>query len=120
MLPSIMKRGLTMGKLILKMPPDPRFMSGCQWLTINPDFDQSWCQYGSLPYDRTANRLNIEIPDRPARYLLKWTEKGQKLAGKEIYDILSEFGDPENWYIFKGIIKPEWIKKVTVKLKMSL
>ena len=114
MFKSIEKEGLTEGKLLVDFEKK-KFKTGHQWLTKNQDFTQSWNEHSSLPYDRTAVRLRIEIPDNPARYLFKWTKHGERMAGAEVYEMLSCYGDPENWYIFKGNIKPDWIKEIRVK-----
>lgn len=114
MLEDIKRQGLTEGKLVINMNPI-RFMSNYQWLTLNPDFNQSWNEHSSLPYDRTANRLKVEIPDRPARYLYAWLANGEKMAGKEMFETLSAYGDPENWFVFRGQVKPEWIKEIRKK-----
>jgi len=30
-------------------------------------------------------------------------------------EVLNMFGDPENWYVFHGIVRPEWMKKVSAR-----
>lgn len=113
MLESIKKYGLTEGKIIISQNP-VRFRVG-QWLTKNPDWNQSWDAFSTLPYKRNEKRLLIEIDNRMSRYLFKWADHGVRLAGQQMYDILSEFGDPENWFVFIGAIKPSCIKEVKTK-----
>lgn len=49
-------------------------LPGWQWLTSNPDFNQQWAnsEFSTLPYDRTAHRLNRFISElqRPSNYAL--------------------------------------------------
>lgn len=114
MLESIKKQGISEGKLVIQTNP-PKFKGGHQWLTINPDFNQSWCEYSMLPYDRSEVRIEVAI--QKIAHLYKWTQFGEKMAGKEMFDTLSEFGDPENWYIYRGIITPMWFLNIDYKCK---
>jgi hypothetical protein len=109
MLDSILKEGLTKGKMLLNDNP-PSFRDNMQWLTINKDFDQSWNKYSTLPYSRTDYRLTIKLPNR--NNLFNWKFQGYQLTSNEMYDVLSSFGDPENWYVYNGVIKAKLIKKV--------
>ena len=95
------------------------FKKGCQWLTVNPDFDQSWNRNSSLPYDRTMYRLTIEIPKIFLKKLLKFDTDLKKIIPAEMYGVLAgddlDGGDPENWYAYEGVILSSWIKKVERK-----
>lgn len=110
MIEGCLREGLTKGQMVISDRP-PIFKPNMQWLTSNKDFDQSWCRYSMLPYNRNDYRLTIKLPK--SENLVKWSESGKDLTTLEMYKILSEFGDPENWYVYKGIIKPQWIRKVT-------
>ena len=111
MLESILKEGLTKGCVPISIQP-PRFNYGFQWLTSNDNFNQSWCEYLTLPYNRNDYRIVVKIPDSKKRFLINWIEQGRKYSNNEMFNTLSEFGDPENWYIYQGKIKPQWIKNV--------
>ena len=103
--------GLIMGVLPMSIDP-PNFKNGYQWLTTNPDFDQSWDRGKNLPYDRTDYRLTIEIPDKHKSKLLKFTTDIKKIIPKFIYEALFGYGEPDNWYAYHGLIPSKWIKKV--------
>jgi len=116
--PSIKKKGLRLGKIPTgeSLPNSELFnvklIHGYQWLTLNPEFKQSWNEGSSLPYDRTSLRLTICLPKAELFNLFKWTEFGKT---NPLYETLSSFGDPENWYLFKGVIIPYWIINVNHK-----
>jgi hypothetical protein len=113
MLESIRIQGIAKGVVVVQDRQKPVFKAGYQWLTVNPAFDQSWDSMSTLPYDRTAVRIEVGIK-KPSR-LYKWTKSGRKIAGNEMYEVLSSFGDPENWYVYHGIIKPTWFKGIVFK-----
>ena len=106
--------GIIMGMLPLSIEP-PKLKNGYQWLTTNPDFDQSWDRAKNLPYDRTEYRLTIEIPDKHKTKILKFTTDIKKILPKFIYGAMSGYGEPGNWYVFHGLIPSKWIKKVERK-----
>lgn len=110
MLGGCMREGLTKGQMVISDRP-PVFKPNMQWLTSNKNFEQSWCKYSSLPYKRNDYRLTIKIPNRDN--LFNFLIQGHELTSPEMYETLTQFGDPENWYVYKGIIKSQWIKKVT-------
>lgn len=115
---SIKSSGLTLGTIPI---PDEdgnlngQFVQGCQWLTRNPDFQQSWAdnEYSNLPYSRTDFRIEVSIPKSSRHALHKWEEvciTDPRLA--RAAKILNSFGDPENWYFFTGRIKPGWFRQI--------
>ena len=110
--------GLTRGCIPLSIDP-PEFAMGYQWLTSNKAFQQSWCQYSSLPYDRSAFRITIKIPksEKKAGRLVKWMDYcRQNLSNEKLQSaasVLNSYGDPENWYLFHGTVKKEWFVKVS-------
>lgn len=101
--------GITRGMLPVRDRP-PQLRRGFQWLTTNPEKSQSWNEGSTLRYDRTAYRLTVVIPATRTINLLRWIEWGPRLS--RIYDVLSEFGDPENWWLYHGSILPHWIVAV--------
>jgi len=112
MLDSIKKTGIREGRVIVQERP-PKFKAGHQWLTVNPDFNQSWDALSTLPYDRTENRIEVKIPR--IQNLFKWSLFGKKIAGEEMFNVLSAYGDPENWYIYRGIISPGYFVEIVQK-----
>jgi len=111
LLPRVKREGLTLGRIPWRKGGKTVLVPGYQWLTSNPEFDQSWCnvRYSSLPYDRLAYRITVMIPRDHLPCLLPWLDVCQK---NEMKDVLNDFGDPENWYVFKGRIKPGWFREV--------
>lgn len=112
MLFNIKKEGLTLGAIpVLK---DGKFavMNGWQWLTSNEDFDQSWNKHSTLPYKRNDYRIEINIPKDHHKNLIYWLDASKMPELKESAAILNSHGDPKNWWIFKGRIKPGWFKEV--------
>lgn len=107
MAPSILTHGLTRGFVLLsdnpiQMNPDYR------WLTTNPEWAQEWAEgTGRLPYKRNEVRLTVEIPDMHTNRILRWTVSGPLIT--PCYAVLSSFGDPDNWRLFRGDILPQWI-----------
>lgn len=90
------------------------FIKGYQWLTTNPDFDQAWAKQTYLKYNRTDYRLQIVIKHRDKNNLIKWTEylkkHGDRIPQATVNALkLPEGSDPENWYLYKGVIRPSWI-----------
>ena len=100
-------KGLRLGVIPIQGPPDKlTFIKEMQWLTQNPEKAQSWNENSTLPYDRTEYRLTVKIPKAHRRKLIPW-----RLI-EDMSPILSSDGDPDNWYVFDGIIKPGWIRDV--------
>lgn len=110
LLPSILKEGITLGCIPLNMK---EVRDGFQWVTINPEFRQSWNGQVNVKYDRCAVRLTVEIPSIWRHKVLNWLQVCKKMT--EIHDVLNSFGDPENWRLYRGKIRPEWIKAVEIK-----
>ena len=107
-------RGIVNGMIPMCLEPfSPKF--GYQWLTSNKDFDQSWDRDKSLPYDRTAHRIEVHIPKKHLHKLLKFDTDGKKMIPKEMYEALSGYGDPESWYMYHGIILKKWLGKISDK-----
>lgn len=108
---SIRAQGLTRGVVLASIRP-LGFLPCCQWLTKNPEFQQSWClkQYSTLSYDRSAFRITVEIPDDDPR-LFTWHEVTKALPLDVVFS-LNSHGDHENWYIYRGIVLPKWFTSV--------
>lgn len=108
------KEGINRGSIPLYKDGRHGLLPGWQWLTSNPDFGQEWAnkEHSTLPYDRTAYRLTVVIPKTSKNRLHKWLDICGSLP---IDKHLNAFGDPENWYVFQGRIKPGWIRQVEQK-----
>jgi hypothetical protein len=104
--------GLTLGRIAKSIFP-AEFIDNAQWLTSNPSWEQQ-CLIGTglLPYSRTEARLHVVIPKRQRSRLFRW----HNIRGSTpLYDTLSSQGDPENWYVFMGRVKPGWIRRVDIQ-----
>lgn len=109
-LADIRRQGLTRGVLLVRTVP-VTFRGGWQWLTSNPDpAGQTWARgTGILPYSRTEVRLTVDVP--PGHEDLQPWSRVRFLV-PEVAELLSEYGDPENWWLFNGAIPPAWITAV--------
>lgn len=111
-LPGIKKQGLKYGRI--PFSGDGKsidLLSGYQWLTSNPEFQQTWNEGSHLPYDRTEYRLTIILPTAVRFSLIKWTDYNKDYPNA-LFDTLNAFGDFDNWYLFKGVVIPYWIADV--------
>ncbi len=112
-LKNIQKEGLTRGMMLKSLNP-PQLIPNKQWITTNPEFEQSWAEgTGRLPYKRNEVRLTLEIPLEEMENCKPWTQ--MKFLVPEVANDLSAYGDPENWHIFSGRIKPQWITEIEFK-----
>ena len=109
-----LQEGIKLGSIPVVEDNSFKLISGYQWLTSNPDFKQEWAntEYSTLPYDRTAHRLTIIIPKTDRKNLYKWQDVCETF---NIDEYMNAYGDPENWYVFEGRIKPSWIRSVENK-----
>lgn len=108
------KEGIAKGSIPLVVKGKIGLAQNWQWLTSNPEFHQEWAntEYSTLPYDRTAFRLTVNIPKAHSCRLFKWTELCKSLS---IIEGFNDYGDPENWWVFAGRIRPGWIREVEAK-----
>ncbi|OPX91906.1 MAG: hypothetical protein A4E53_00626 [Pelotomaculum sp. PtaB.Bin104] len=106
----IMVHGITRGVIPTGTLLNPHFVHGYQWLTINPEFTQSWNEGSSLPYNRCAFRLTIEIPRQQRNKIIEWLKVCDKIS--TMADDLNGYGDPQNWRLYHGEIPPNWIMAV--------
>lgn len=112
-----LKEGITKGMIPLLENGQVTVISGWQWLTSNPKFNQSWAEFSSLPYDRTAYRLTVNIPKSAMGNLSKWLDICKTMP---FLPDLNTYGDPENWWVLKRRIKPGWIRGVEKKKSCPL
>jgi hypothetical protein len=113
LLDRIKREGLTMGGVVVSLFP-PKIKNGYRWLTLNPEFSQSWNAQFLVKYDRAAIRIEIEVPLTSPR-LMKWVPRGRELTTIQTYEDLNRFGDPENWFVWKGDIPPTWFVGVATR-----
>ena len=108
------KEGINKGSIPLYKNGKFGLLPGWQWLTESPDFKQVWAntEFTTLPYDRTAFRLTVIIPKTAQKQLFRWLDICNKFP---IDRHLNAYGDPENWFVFQGRIKPGWIRQVEQK-----
>lgn len=109
----IRNEGITRGVFPLFIKNKLVFVKNCQWLTLNPSFEQPWHdpEFSTLPYDRRRNRLTITIPKKHRHLLLDWNSI--KMGYQEYFIKDFDFhSDRENWHIFKGRIRPSWIREI--------
>jgi hypothetical protein len=113
-LPGIRHEGLTRGVLLVRMEPTVILRPGYQWLTTNPAFEQEWAKgTGRLPYQRNEVRITVDVPPKRLGDLMPWTRA--RFMVPEVADMLSEFGDPENWWLYHGVVSPQWITDVVLR-----
>ncbi len=110
-LEGIKKEGLTKGMIPVINGNKVSFLNNCQWLTINPSFNQSWQEQSSLEYHRNDYRITIKIPTDDRR-LVKWDWMCQVPHLQESATIMNSYGDPENWYVYLGIVKTNWFREI--------
>lgn len=103
-LPGIQADGLLLGCLPLCDRPI-RVEPGWQWLTSCGDYaTNDWAEgTGRLAYSRREIRLTIGV-SLITDPLYRWIVWGSRLT--PMYQILSEFGDPEHWWVWKGTVPP--------------
>lgn len=112
MLESILQHGLTRGSILCTAPGGKVGLHhGYQWLTTNPNWDQTWCEQSSPPYKRNECRLTISIPDGDEA-LQSWLYRYCIAHPDPAQHILNSYGDPQNWMVYAGSIDPEWIVKI--------
>lgn len=112
----IKDEGLTKGGVVQSLSP-PVIKWGYRWLTQNPEFNQHWNTMTFIDYDRSAVRITIEVPDGKRFQLYKWITDGRFLTTEATFQDLTRFGDPENWYVYKGNIPTSWFTDVWYKEK---
>lgn len=112
LLARILREGITKGRIAWFEGARVVTRYGFQWLTEERAREaQEWNlpEYSTLPYDRCANRLTVEIPEKGRANLSRWTDAGPLIVPREQYEILNAFGDPSKHWLYRGDIPPAWI-----------
>ena len=103
-----LSEGIKLGSIPYKIDRAIGVLGGYQWLTVSPEFNQSWTVNSTLPYDRTGYRLTVKIPKLRKKNLINWLDYCARKRNDLAKD-LNAYGDPENWWLYKGQIKPQYI-----------
>lgn len=114
----IRKEGLTKGVMPVIRNGKNGLLSYVQWLTVNGEFKQAFCEGSSLSYDRAENRLRVVVPENFRKNLLKW-DLFKAMVIVQGFDIFPEFDnhdDCKNWFVYLGKIPPQWICQRTRKI----
>jgi hypothetical protein len=113
---SIKIEGITKGQIPMMTKGKIALIPGYQWLTENLNYDQEWCKNGTLKYDRSEFRITLKIPRSHVGKVINWIDFCKQLPG--YFDFLNTHGDPWNWRLFEGRIKPGWFMKIDRKLSI--
>lgn len=115
----IQKQGLTLGLTPYRAKGKVAYLRGTQWMTVNPDFEQSWNGMVTVHYDRTAFRLTYTIPKQERAHLLTWREMKARMQRELGADCIFPGFDADmgsdSWRIFLGRVKPGWLRAVKAK-----
>ena len=106
---SILAEGINRGEV----PLSPTNIYNAAWLTDDPNPRRQQWIYGT---DKGAVRLTVELPDGEADPLLEtWMGLAERMGVEDWWmEALNSAGghSQERWYVYDGVIDPEWITKV--------
>ncbi len=109
-----LRDGIALGVTPIRVNGGIDFLHAHQWLSSDMSFMQEWCARSSLPYDRTAYRLTVKIPESERHKLLDYTQWRALLRGRMMPDF-DKCRSAKSWFIFQGIIPKTWITNVDTK-----
>jgi hypothetical protein len=110
-----LSEGLTRGCIPLEIRArGAALLPGWQWLTTSPSWQQAWNVRETITYDRAAYRLAIKVPKSARRQLYRWVLVCEQIAPRSWRD-LNSAGDPENWYVYRGRVRPSWVRRVDAR-----
>lgn len=114
LLPSIRREGLTRGFFVRTAGSEVIYDTHRIWLTSSPDWRQPWCdlRYSSLPFDRTATRILLSIPEENKPALERWVDIAHSCP---LAVDLNAFCQPQDWWLYNGRIPPEWFEQIDLK-----
>ena len=119
-LPHIKEEGIAFGDVPLTSSPDNHGEDTAVWFTTDKDPKrQGWqnpTQRGKH-INNTAIRLTVEIPEEERMRLHRWRDyAARNVVDQTWQQRLEKRGGGDEcatcWYLFKGIVVPEWITKV--------
>ncbi len=113
-LQSIKREGLTRGGIPVIKNSEVYVLVGFQWLTRNKTFSQSWevpIKGSRLKYRRNEFRITIKLPWDDEN-LKEWLLFCKGKQWEETVEVLNSFGDPENWLVYAGDIKPSHFREI--------
>lgn len=115
-MPMILEKGITKGVLPWSMDAQGRvgFVAGWQWLTVDPDWMQSWARpkaHSAVTARRDEIRVTVSIPSALMPRLMKWEDLARAYQPQSDAFIRSH---PEwrYWRVFRGPIPPKWFLAV--------
>ena len=119
-LPHIEEEGIAFGDVPLTQSAENHGEDTAVWLTTDKDpKKQGWKNPArkGRNVDNTAIRLTVEIPEADRARLHLWRDYAARHVVDENWQHqLEEAGGGAEcavcWYLFKGVVKPEWIVKV--------
>ena len=117
----IQKEGLTKGGTpIIKRDSKVVMFRNTQWLTIDKKWEQAFHnpEETTLEYDRREIRLTIVIP-ASKRIHLADKKRIINVFGATLLPGFFDHPDCENWRIFYGRVKAQWIRKVDINPKFE-
>lgn len=109
-----LRDGIALGVTPIRVKGNVEFLHAHQWLSSDKSFRQSWCKYSTLPYDRTAYRLRIKIPERWHHNILDYKRWRALLRGRMMPNF-AKCRSAKNWFVYQGIIPRSWIVAVDKK-----
>lgn len=106
---NILRKGLTIGGVMVPKKNGFELFPGYIWLTVDEDPKaQSWNTHRIIKYNRCAYRLTINIPlDEAQKHLMNRDQLEAELPGSGA--LFDGWRGSHNWRVYKGIIPPEWI-----------
>lgn len=118
----IAKKSICMGRVPMRLVngrvtglgPGRKYPAGVQWLTSNPDWNQTWTigrHSAHLPYRRTERRICINIPTPWIPQVVPWPVFCQKTAPESMEHQNFET-DWTNWSLFFGPIPSSWFVSI--------
>lgn len=113
-LKDVKKEGLTKGHFpLLQDNGNVVLARNCQWMTKRPGWDQVFHdpELTELKYDRREVRLTIVIPKSRRVLLFDKPRMIRAFGGALIPDFFA-YEDCENWFVFCGRVKAQWIRNV--------
>lgn len=115
-LAKIKQGGIALGAIPFRLLPTGKvtFMRGLQWLTTDPEWEQSWAapELSLLPYRKNEYRLTIEFPIFAMSNLIHWMEYRDTVRPPSA-GYLNGFRGYPHWWLYEGTIPFAWVSQTT-------